>query len=75
METDGKINKKRPPPPPVASGECIFPSCPVKLADAVMPDVIYGRLTSSKKECQLSAKECCFNPGQLLAGELAHKLY
>lgn len=59
METDGKINKKRPPPPPVASGECIFPSCPVKLADAVMPDVIYGRLTSSKKECQLSAKECC----------------
>jgi hypothetical protein len=56
MEIDGSNKNKRPPPPPIDSGECIFPACPKELASAVMQDVIHGRITSTIKECHLSAK-------------------
>lgn len=59
MEIDGSNKNKRPPPPPIDSGECIFPACPKELASAVMQDVIHGRITSTIKECHLSAKVTC----------------
>ncbi len=59
MEIDGSNKNKRPPPPLIYSGECIFPACPKELASAVMQDVIHGRITSSIKECHLSAKVTC----------------
>lgn len=60
LEIDGNNkSKKRPHLPHISSGECTFPTCPVELASAVMPDAIRGRKTSSIKECHLSFKESC----------------